>query len=209
MRVLLLFVLMGLAALQAPAGTITGLCNTGFTNTTCLSQQADGALDGNYALITNPNGVGGPFVVNQVGFPLGTGPWMADTSTSKWIGPAADQSANCCALGTYDYKLSFSVAGGPVSITGRWASDNSATMLLNGSSTSNTTPSTTASFTAWTPFTLNAVPSGANTVDFLVTNTGGPSGLRVEFSNVPEPSTLTSLGIGLLAVTLGFRKRRS
>ena len=54
--------------------------------------------------------------------------------------------------------------------------------------------------------------AGTNTLDFFVNNDGGPTGVRVEFftaAAVPEPSSMTLLGLG--ALSLGgyvLRRRR-
>jgi hypothetical protein len=50
-----------------------------------------------------------------------------------------------------------------------------------------------------------------NTLDFIVDNTGGPTGLRVEVTgtvDAPEPAAIALLGAGVFSLGL-IRRRRS
>jgi hypothetical protein len=86
-------------------------------------------------------------------------------------------------------------------------------ILLNGHSTGNANG---AQFVAWTALTINSgfFVAGVNTLDFIVNNGGGPTGLRVEISGtadptgttIPEPVSFVLLGAGLGA--LGMLRRR-
>jgi hypothetical protein len=53
--------------------------------------------------------------------------------------------------------------------------------------------------------------NGVNTLDFIVNNDGGPTGLRVELSGTssvaPEPTSLLLIGAGF--VCLGLLRRKS
>ncbi len=145
------------------------------------------------------------------GFPIP--PWIGDDGISAWIGPSNDSSLDGPA-GLYDYQTTFDLTGlDPLTafLTGQWAADNAGTdILINGVSTSNTA----GGFDAWSPFTISSgFVSGVNTIDFLVSNGGGPTGLRVELSGtadalsgVPEPATFVMIGLGL--VGFGVRSGR-
>jgi hypothetical protein len=145
------------------------------------------------------------------GFPIP--PWIGDNSVSAWIGPNSDGQLNG-PVGLYDYRTTFTLSSpGLVTITGQWASDNEGPdILLNGISTGN---STTNQFLSFTPFTITGLGvAGVNTLDFLVNNDGGPTGLRVEFFSanvIPEPGSLALFGMTTVAGALycGWRRKRA
>ena len=193
--------------LSAHAASITGLVNTG--------SFASGAQDTNYSL----NGSGFGYVTKDNVWPIG--PWIANTTTSKWITPLANQGASFDPVtkGTYTWSLSFNLAGfdaSTASFSGKFAADNSAVVLLNGHSIGSAN-----GFTSFSNFSAaSGFNSGLNTLDFVVTNdgqrTGNPTGLRVEFtaSNVtpvPEPETYAMLlaGLGLMGVISRRRAKRN
>jgi hypothetical protein len=193
--------------LSAHAASITGLVNTGTF--------ASGAQDTNYSL----NGTGFGYVTKDNVWPIG--PWIANTTTSKWITPLANQGASFDPVtkGTYTWSLSFNLAGfdaSTASFSGKFAADNSAVVLLNGHSIGSAN-----GFTSFSNFgAASGFNSGLNTLDFVVTNVaqngGNPTGLRVEFtaSNVtpvPEPETYAMLlaGLGLMGVISRRRAKRN
>jgi hypothetical protein len=194
---------------SAHAASIIGLVNTGGTF-------AGGAQDTNYVL----NGTSNGYVTTNGSFPLG--PWLANSTTSKWITPTATQgqSFDPSTNGLYSWTLKFNLTGfdaSSASFTGKFAADNSAIAKLNGVQIG-----TSSGFTSFSNFAANSgFNSGLNTLEFLVTNlgqsSGNPTGLRVEFSNsvvtaVPEPETyaLMLAGLGLIgAVSRRRNKNKS
>jgi hypothetical protein len=106
-------------------------------------------------------------------------------AASKWIAP--DYGSNGCSPGgTYTYTLNFALPAGynpaTATISGRWAADNAASMKLNGVPV----PAATPGIFSWTPFTIPAgggFVSGANSLNFTVTNISAWTGLRVEFTS--------------------------
>jgi len=185
---------------SAHAASISGLVNTG-------GSFASGAQDTNYVL----NGSSFGYVSSNGTFPL-AGNWIPNTSTSKWITPTASQgqSFDPSANGTYSWKLSFDLTGfdaNTASFSGQFAADNKAIVKLNGVQVGSAN-----GFGSFYSFGANSgFSSGANTLEFVVTNlaqnSGNPTGLRVEFlqSNVtpvPEPETYAMLlaGLGLMGV---------
>src|SRR5262249_15611710 len=136
-----------------PSTPAIGLFNTGVDAGGAVL--ADGAFDPHYTLITSADpGNPGPasFVANQT-HPNPFDNWLADTATSKWIAPSADQVTGNPA-GTYTYQTTFDLTGvnpASVEIAGQWAADNTGTdIILNGTHLGFTSPG----FNAFTPFTL-------------------------------------------------------
>jgi hypothetical protein len=195
---------------QATADPIT-LFNTGVD--AGGAPLADGTIgDPHYTLVSVPSGTTDIRVRTSVGgFPIG--PWVGDNSTSAWIGPNNDSQVDG-PVGHFDFKTTFTLSSGSaLLITGQWSTDNEGVdILLNGVSTGNSLPSDT-SYTAFHPFTIsgNGV-AGENTLEFIVNNDGGPTGVRVEFfgaNTVPEPGSLTLAAIGLTGLLgYGWNRRR-
>ncbi len=188
----------------------------------------DGAVDPHYALVTSADpSFPGPdaVLVNSATYPIP--PWLANSSTSRWIAPRTDQITGN-APGTYIYRTTFSLAGlNPATavLTGQWASDNDGSIRLNGSLVTGGTSGATGNgdFGAFTAFTLNSANAtfvpGLNTLDFIAINTDlnpNPTGVRVEVagsadvvtgSDIPEPATFALVGFVLTAGTLLTRRR--
>jgi len=184
---------------------------------------ADGAVDLHYQLIVSADSAyPGPnaMVANSAAYPIVAGPWVANGPNSKWIGPRTDVGSGNTA-GAYIYRTTFDLTGLLAStavINGLWTTDNDGVdILLNGASLGFTT-----GFTAFTAlnnaFTINSgfVP-GPNTLDFVVNNGGGPTGLRVELSGtadasesaVPEPATTGLIGLGIVGGAWLLRRRQA
>jgi len=208
----------GIVFMPASAATITGLFNSGVDNSSVVL--ADGSADNHYILIVNPNGFApiSSTVVNHNTFPFP--PWLADSNTSKWVGPIADESGGNVAPGNYTYELTFTCADSitgtcaSTNLSGNWTSDNIGTILHNGSS-SGVGGSPDMSLSMFTAFSISGLSVGTNTLDFIVNNAGStntPTGLRVEVgvaaTGVPEPGTMMLGALGLLTVGL-LRRRRS
>jgi hypothetical protein len=137
-------------------------------------------VDPHYSLIANPHDPAVTDALAMTGLP--SPPWVANSGTSRWIGPVPDTNA---AEGDYTYRLTVDLTGfdpSSIEVTGEFATDNSGIdILVNGvaSGVINTTQ-----FSAYTPFRLtNGFKTGANTIDFIVNNapaSNNPTGLRVE-----------------------------
>jgi hypothetical protein len=185
------------------AESVTGLFNTGVDASG--TPLPDGTIgDPHYALVSVPGGTTDIRVRRASGgFPIP--PWLGDDAVSAWIGPNNDASVDG-PVGAYDYRTTFTAAfGGTLTLTGRWSTDNEGIGIsLNGGPPTNpiTDP---LSFESWHPFTVTGVvTAGVNTLDFLVHNDGGPTGVRVEFFQatvVPAPPgvLLASVGAACLA----------
>ncbi|MGH9719434.1 MAG: malectin domain-containing carbohydrate-binding protein [Bryobacteraceae bacterium] len=162
--------------------------NTGVLSPGVLAQQ--GSADPHYTLIASADaGFPGPnafIVINQS--PIGAY-WLAWGPQSNWIGPQA-AAANGNPPGTYTYRTTFDLTGldpTTAGLTGNFASDNNASIRLNGAPAG---PNSLSS-SAYTPFTINSgFVAGVNTLDFVVVNGGplaNPTGLRVEISGSASP----------------------
>ena len=168
--------------------------------------------DEHYTLTSDPNGtITGIKTATAIseGYPIG--PWLGDNSLSSWIGPNTGDLVG--PGGLFTYQTTFDLSGldhTTASILGRWATDDQGIdILINGTATGNTS----ASFGVFTDFTINSgFIAGVNTLDFVVTNGHGPTGLRVEITNanavaVDEPYALALLGLGLLGLGINRNKK--
>jgi hypothetical protein len=195
-----------LAASVASADSIS-IFNTGVDASG--NPLADGTIgDPHYSLVSVPSGTTDIRVRTLAGgYPIF--PWLDDDSSSAWIGPNNDGQVDGDP-GLYDYQTTFFAASaGTVDLTGNWSVDNEGVAIdLNGVDTGNAiNDSGFDSFETFTPFTIiSTVNAGLNTLDFIVNNDGGPTGLRVEFSGatftaagVPE---ISATGLGSVAIIL-------
>jgi hypothetical protein len=202
------------------ASAIIGVCGTGFTDGTCGTQAALGAIDGNWSLSTSAESIIGSdaFITETGQFPFPF--WMANTSTGQWIGPQAQGNETNDAPGLYIYSESFDLTGfnlATVVLSGQIAADDSAEVFLNGVDTG-MGASTFSSLSALN--ITSGFNQGLNTITIDVTNgpnlAGNPSGLFVELAGTgtlgvttPEPASFAFMGLGLAALGILGRRLRS
>ncbi len=168
---------------------VAGLFNTGVDNNGAAL--ADEAVDPHYQLVVNADSASTDAIVHlSTIFPIVSGPWLANTATSKWIGPRADTSGAAGLAqgnGTYVYRTTFDLSGldlNSVIITGGWALDNTGVSIkVNGQPTGLVNNN---GFAGATPFTISSANAsfvnGMNTLEFEVQNadaTAGYTGLHV------------------------------
>jgi hypothetical protein len=153
-----------------------------------------------------------PVTVDATGYPIAGGPWVANNANSRWIGP--DQYSYGPA-GGYTYATQFVLPPNTnlatVNVSGMWATDDPGLDIeINNISTGQLS----AGFTTLVPFSITGgFQVGVNTIEFLVQNAGGPTGLRVDkirgdYSLIPEPGTLALATAGLIGIGTIRRRRR-
>lgn len=163
---------------------VAGLFDTGMGNNCAVL--ADGGQDPHYIITVNADGA--PLIPGIVEdstvFPIVTGPWVANTALSKWIGPRVETSG--AAGGDYTYRTTFNLTGfdlGSVRITGNWATDNAGLdIVVNGVSTGLTNGAQFPVFTSFVLSSSNAsLQNGVNTLEFRLNNASpGYTGLRLQ-----------------------------
>jgi hypothetical protein len=150
---------------------------------------SDGSVDGHYRIVSAPSLVvpQPDALVQGGGFPFPF--WVANGPLSKWISPRPLVSGPPAA-GLYVYRMTFDLTGFKPEtsfVSGRWAADDSAVMMLNGAPVS-----TSTGYGSWRLYTISSgFRAGINTMDFRVTNAGtastnNPTGLRVDISGTAE-----------------------
>lgn len=185
-----------------PAVTVFSL-DTGRDDATGLTIE-NGLLDDNFVVRGPPGSGVGPAlaaIVTDTVFPIP--PWVPTTDLSKWIGPQADSNGPA---GIYAYAVTVNVPAGvdpeEARLVGRWATDDSGVdILINDTSTGIGNNGGFAGYTAFPPDAGKGLfQAGDNVVTFLVSNGGGPTGLRVEaVVGVEDPR------IGDLSTGIGLR----
>lgn len=195
------------------ATPISSLFSTG-VDAAGLSR-ANNATELHYTLAAAPAGAVTALRVatSANGFPLP--PWLGDTASSAWIGPDSGGGNDLDGpVGRYTYRTVFDLSGlqaVTASIVGKWSADNSGLdIVLNGGSAG----FIASGFQSFYDFTLSrGFIDGVNTLDFILRNDGGPTGLRVDLTGsadstpVPEPVSLAILASGLFVAGLLRRKR--
>lgn len=163
---------------------IPGLVNTGVGTNGALI--AAGAVDPHWRLIqsADPSFPGPNALAVNDAAPIP--PWLTNGPNSKWIAPKADQSGGN-QPGNYTYRITFDLTGldkSTATVSGKWTSDNTGQILLNGSATGAVSDGNFAVLTNAFSITRGFV-AGTNWLDFVVTNGGttiNPTGVRVELS---------------------------
>lgn len=198
-----------LIVLPTAAGAlpITSLFNTGVNASG--APLANNAAEQHYTLVSVPSGSTAVRVATSAnGFPIP--PWLGDNALSAWIGPtgAADLTGPS---GNFDYRTNFQLSALEVAgatIDGQWSVDNTGVnIVLNGVSVGGTAGDFQAFYTL---AIRSGFVAGNNTLDFIVNNGGGPTGLRTQLVGaiaIDEPVSMVLLAMGLLGLLVARRGR--
>ena len=163
-----------LAVVQA----LAGLFNTGIDDDGQPIENFE--VDPHYVLVINPNEESTDSIVADTDiWPIVAGPWLLPSDTSKWISPTPDTNGG---PGDYHYRFTFDLTGfdpATAFVAGNWSSDNAATnILINGVATGK---GNGGNFGAYVEFLItDGFVEGENTLEFIVNNGGGPTGLRID-----------------------------
>ena len=136
-------------------------------------------LDPHYTLVAAPQGV---TLGNVYSSPLASGccgSWVTPLPGSWWIDPTGTADWNS-PFGNYTYQQTFTLDGtAGAMLTGEFSSDNQSCVTLNGGP-EQCTLGGGLSYLQYTPFTFTTgFQVGINSLDFVVYNDGGPTGLEV------------------------------
>lgn len=137
-------------------------------------------LDPHYTLVAAPPGVPLGNLYSTTIVDWGGWGWVPPLPGSSWIDPSGTD--NNLPAGNYTYRQTFtleSIAG--ATLTGTFAADNQACVTLNGGP-AQCTVNGVYGFLQYTNFGFTAgFQVGTNTLDFVVYNEEGPTGLEVVF----------------------------
>ena len=154
--------------------------NTGLDNARVAL--ADLAIDTHWT-VKDASGKALPAYVqtDALGF---VGYWLPPSTTSKFLSPFIDTVEPTPASGPFTYTTTFSLASdvnlATTKLTVSYASDNATdSITLNGQAITGVTAGSYGAFVVLPPITAPFVV-GPNTISFVSSNGGGPTGFRAE-----------------------------
>jgi len=178
-------------------------------------QNVTAGRDNSYQITSDTTGeITAPAQAFVVTTPAGA--WAPPIAGTAWIGPSANQAIAglCCANSSDTYESLFSLAGlnpSTATLSFTMLVDNDITVVLNGNTVyTNGAPLSTITYSTPFSFTVNSgFIAGTNTLDFIVGNGFGATGVDASISGaaspispppVPEPSDIGLCCIGLAAL---------
>jgi len=151
------------------------------------SLATQGGFEANWVLVQNGNDNVNDFVASNIA----SLDYAADTSSSQWIGPAADLHQSF-PDDTYGYSTTFDLGGldaTTAQLSGSFAGDDTVEIFLNGHFVVGCYSDCWVSFTSFSVST--GFVSGLNTLQAVVVNEGGATGLQLSVSGTADSSTPT------------------
>jgi regulation of enolase protein 1 (concanavalin A-like superfamily) len=150
-----------------------------------------GTVDPHYTLVSSPD----PSAPGPQAYVYDTSslPYIPDTPAAAWISSTIEPSESQ-AVGVYDYQATVDLTNFRPStavLTGYLSTDNELRdILVNGVSTGiNNGATDTSQFQSFTPYYIKTgFRAGINTLDFLVNNDGGPTGLFNSMTMTARPA---------------------
>ena len=196
-----------LLCVPAARGDVVKNISTGWDNDTSMVIAA-GQPDLEYVIL--PPGLIATVVPEAFPIP----PWIANSSTSKWIG-FDTVSTNADPI-VFDFTTFVSMDGfdpATATVSGQWSTDNfGQDILINGASTG---ISNDGNFGALHAFDIPAgfFGPGQNEITFRFENAPpgiNPAGLRVDavVNAVPEPTTMLMMALALAGIVTCRRRNR-
>ena len=198
---------LGGVAASSYGDTIADLFNTGVD---ASGVPLSSGVDPHYTVVSGPGGASTALAGN-----LSPGYWIGNDTLSQWT----YASGSAYEAGYFDFQTTFTLGAGSsttASISGQFATDNELSdVYLNGQALGISQLSDFY-FTLWHPFSIatgSGFIDGLNTLDFVIHNDQGPSGLRVEMTgdtgtqSVPDTaSTFAMLGGAMIGLAV-LRRR--
>jgi hypothetical protein len=193
--------------LPVSAAVVPGLFNTGVDASGNALVGGDGVTDSHWVVVGGSNAL-------TYKHPA----YLAENANSRWINP--NGSSNDPG-GSYTLRLTFDLTGfnpSTAAISGLWGVDNCGNVSLNGVAVSGLIAGCQdmASFQSLIGFSFTSgFVAGLNTLDLVVSNSGGPSAARVDNLTgsadaaegaVPEPASIGFAAMGLSGLFL-LRRR--
>ena len=151
------------------------------------------------------------------------GAWLTPPANALWVTPIANAAGGATDYAsptdhfiTWTQTFSLTANEAASDILGVFAADNAVTeLLVNGVDVFNT-PGGTRGYNFFTNFDIPVADlheGSGNTISFVTLNQAysgpNPTGLLVEFTQIPEPASLAILIIGLGALSVQSRRRRA
>lgn len=203
---------------QMTANAVDIVLGTGVTNNN--TPRSIGSIDSNYQIVATKDYTTGlpislvssnAYVWNYNDSRFATAP-----DSAQWISPYPISTG--VPTGWYTFRTTFNLNGfdpNKFKINGFLAIDNQTRgpgLLINGIDTGFALSLTDDNFVRLNPFSISSgFTNGLNTLDFIVFNTGGPTGLLVSMTGtfaVPETSTyIMGLTITLIFLLIGWRRK--